>query len=172
MGAASVKPVDPTTLKPAQSQAAFVAAFVKATVEALGVQCGMKVVAGAPVAKNKWEEEGAEVIVCGGMIGKGIDFSVAFCFSEAACTQLVGGMLQKKVQLETEQLMAAASEIVRIIVFQAIKQLNERGFKFEAHFPRLVLDGKKVQIWADKMKEGVVVPFETPSRNRFTIEIL
>ena len=158
--------------KPPQHETAFIAAFVKATVDTLSVQCGTKVVAGTPVSKGAHEDEGSEVIVIGGIVGTDIDCSVSFCFSETACAVLIGSMLQKKVKLGGEQVMAAASEMVRIIGFQAKKLLNDRGYKVEAVFPRVVLDGKDVRIWADKMRDGIVVPFSTARGDRFTLEIL
>lgn len=168
MSAVPAKPLDGLP----QHQPAFIAAFVKATVDTLSVQCGTRVVAAAPVAKEAHEDEGAEVVVVGGIVGKDIDCSVTFCFSETACAVLIGAMLQKKVSLGGEQVMAAASEMVRIIGFQAKKLLNDRGFTVEAVFPRIVLDGKSLRIWADKMRDGIVVPFSTARGDRFTLEIL
>jgi CheY-specific phosphatase CheX len=170
MAAAPVKTSDAASKAP-QHQKAFIAAFVNATVDTLALQCATKVGAGEPVDKADHEEKGTEVIVVGAITGKGIECSVAFCFSEAACCQLVGGMLQKKVVLGGDQVMAAASEIVRIIGFQAKRLLVERGYKVEAVFPRVVLEGKTVQIWADKMRQGVVVPFETPRGDHFSLEL-
>lgn len=172
MSSAPVKKSEALPAKHLQHQAAFVAAFVKATVDTLSVQCGTKVIADSPVPKAVREDEGSEVVVIGGIVGKDIDCSVLFCFSETACAVLIGAMLQKKVNLGGEQVMAAASEVVRIIGFQAKKLLNERGYKVEAVFPRIVLDGKTVRIWADKMRDGIVVPFSTPRGDRFTLEIL
>ncbi len=155
-----------------QHQQAFLAAFVKATVDTLTVQCAMKISAGEPVAKLTSEEKGTEVIVVGGIVGKDMDCSVAFCFSEEACCHLVGSMLQKKdVTLDGGQVMAAASELVRIVGFQAKKLLSDRGYKVEAVFPRLVLEGKSIQIWADKVRGGVVIPFQTARGDRFDVEI-
>lgn len=155
-----------------QHQAAFLTAFVKATVDTLTVQCAMKIAAGEPVAKLSNEEKGMEVVVVGGIVGTGIDCSVAFCFSEEACCHLVGSMLQKKdVTLDGDQVMAAASELVRIVGFQAKRLLTDRGYKVEAVFPRLVLEGKAIQIWADKVRGGVVIPFQTARGDRFDVEI-
>lgn len=170
MPAAARKPTPPGKLP--QYDAPFIAAFVKATAETLAVQCGIKVTAGSPMPKEKFEEEGSDVIVVGGIHGADFECSVAFCFSDAACQELLNGMVHKKIDLRTEQLMGAASELVRIVGFQAKKLLNERGFDVQAVFPRIVLDGKKIVVWTDKMKEGVVVTFRTAHGKTFTIEIL
>ena len=142
-----------------QHQSAFIAAFVKATVDTLSLQCQTKVSAEDPIAKDAFDEQGTEVIVIGGIVGKDIDCSVAFCFPEDACCHLVGSMLQKKVTLGADQVDGrAAAELVRIVGFQAKKLLNDRGYKVEAIFPRVVVEGRTVQIWADKMRSGISRP--------------
>lgn len=155
-----------------QHESSFVTAFILATVDTLSLQCQTKVSAGEAISKETHEEKRGEVIVIGGIVGKGIDCSVAFCFPEVTCCHLVGSMLQRKVTLGADQVMAAAAELVRMVGFQAKKLLNDRGYKVEAIFPRIVVEGRTVQIWADKMRDGIVVPFETPRRDRFYIEIL
>ncbi len=155
-----------------QHESPFITAFILATVDTLSLQCQTKVSAGDPISKEAFEESGAEVIVIGGIVGKGIDCSVAFSFPEVTCCHLVGSMLQRKVTLGADQVMSAASELVRMVGFQAKKLLNERGYKVEAVFPRIVVEGRTVQIWADKVRDGIVIPFATPRHDRFYLEIL
>jgi len=142
-------------------RADFINPFITATVRVIATMAGIEPVAQRPRIKADHRSY-SDVTGLIGLIGEGVEGTMAISFHESCILRIVSNMLGEEVTDLNHEIEDAVGELTNMISGAARADLETKGYSFQMAIPS-VITSKGHSIMVVTRLPIVQIPFETPN---------
>lgn len=138
----------------------FINPFIKAAVDVLQVQCGLRVEGGKPFLKGREPVPPTPIAGVIGLTSDQFKGAISLKFEEPVYLKVMGDMLGEPISAITDDNQDGAAELLNMVYGSAKTELNAKGYSLQRALPTVVR-GVDLQTSHPSSAPTIVIPLRS-----------